>query len=160
MSKKSHSDKPVSFEAQAAQSIKDEADKIANATQSSGQTKNETRLISQGIAKGIETYKKNEKAKARERSKNEKKKKVQTDVATDNSRKQQPKPASAGMSRLVKYISNFMALMSFAHFAVLTIPKQTLEDNIQWLPIAAISLGVFYLMAAFMFLKIANRLRK
>jgi hypothetical protein len=160
MSKKNHSDQSQSFEAQAAQAIKDEAEKIANATQTSGQTKSETRLISQGIAKGIEAYKKQEKAKARERSKNEKKKKTQASVATDSNEKQQSTPDSSGLAKLVKYISNFMALLSFAHFAMVIIPKQTLEENIQWLPIGAVSMGIFYLLTSLMLLKVANRLRK
>ena len=43
-----------------------ESDKIAKATQRPGQTKEQTKLIAQGIQKGIELYKKNNKAKARE----------------------------------------------------------------------------------------------
>ena len=43
-----------------------EADKIAKSTQRPGQTKEQTKLIAQGIQKGIEQYKKNNKAKARE----------------------------------------------------------------------------------------------
>jgi hypothetical protein len=45
---------------------KDEAMKIAKATQRPGQTKEQTRLIAQGIQKGIDQYKKQHKAKARE----------------------------------------------------------------------------------------------
>ena len=43
-----------------------ESDKIAKATQRPGQSKEQTKLIAQGIQKGIEQYKKNNKAKARE----------------------------------------------------------------------------------------------
>lgn len=50
-----------------------EAAKIANATQRPGQTKEQTKLIIQGIEKGIAEYKKQEKAKARERDKQRKK---------------------------------------------------------------------------------------
>ena len=41
--------------------------KIARSTQRPGQTKEQTRLIAQGIQKGIDQYKKQQKAKARER---------------------------------------------------------------------------------------------
>ncbi|UTM58044.1 DUF2956 domain-containing protein [Photobacterium sp. CCB-ST2H9] len=50
-----------------------EALQIARATQKPGQTKEQTKLIAQGIQKGIELYKKQQKAKARERDKFRKK---------------------------------------------------------------------------------------
>lgn len=49
-----------------------EAAKIARATQKPGQTKEQTKLIAQGIEKGIAEYKKQQKSKARERDKNRK----------------------------------------------------------------------------------------
>ena len=45
----------------------DEAMKIARGRQLPGQTKEQTRLIAQGIQKGIEQYKKQHKARVRER---------------------------------------------------------------------------------------------
>ena len=48
------------------QKTKDEAMQMAKATQRPGQTKEQTRLIAQGIQKGIDHYKKQQKAKARE----------------------------------------------------------------------------------------------
>ena len=45
---------------------KSEALQIAKGTQRPGQTKEQTRLIAQGIQKGIDQYKKQQKAKARE----------------------------------------------------------------------------------------------
>ena len=45
---------------------KSEALQIAKGTQRPGQTKEQTRLIAQGIQKGIDHYKKQQKAKARE----------------------------------------------------------------------------------------------
>jgi hypothetical protein len=45
---------------------RDEAMKIARGTQRPGQTKEQTRLITQGIQKGIDQYKRQQKAKARE----------------------------------------------------------------------------------------------
>ncbi len=44
----------------------DEAQRLARANQRPGQTKEQTRLIAQGIQKGIEQYKRQQKAKARE----------------------------------------------------------------------------------------------
>ncbi|MEE9344666.1 MAG: DUF2956 family protein [Methylococcales bacterium] len=159
MSNKKHQDKPLSFEAQAALAIKDEAMKIAKATQSPEQSKKETQLISQGIAKGIEAYKKQEKSKARERSRNEKKKKIDP-VVTNNNDTTNQKMSSHRLSKILKYAGSFISILSIAHFAVIFIPKQTLETNTHWLPIIAISLGIVYLMAAFLVLKIANKLGK
>ena len=45
---------------------KEEALKIARATQRPGQTKEQTRLIAMGIQKGIDQYKKQQKTKARD----------------------------------------------------------------------------------------------
>lgn len=44
----------------------DEATRIARGTQRPGQTKEQTKLIAQGIQKGIEEFKKRQNAKARE----------------------------------------------------------------------------------------------
>jgi hypothetical protein len=43
--------------------------KIARSTQRPGQTKEQTKLIAQGIQKGIDQYKKQQKAKSREQDK-------------------------------------------------------------------------------------------
>ena len=51
---------------------KTEALKVAKGTQKPGQTKEQTKLIAQGIEKGIAEYKKREKQKARERDKQRK----------------------------------------------------------------------------------------
>lgn len=48
------------------QETRDEAIRIARGTQRPGQTKEQTRLIAQGIQKGIDHYKRQQKAKARE----------------------------------------------------------------------------------------------
>ncbi len=50
-----------------------EAFKIANATQKPGQTKEQTKLIAQGIEKGIALYKKQQKEKSRQADKARKK---------------------------------------------------------------------------------------
>lgn len=46
--------------------VQEAAEKMAKATQRPGQTKEQTRLIAQGIQKGIEQYKKQQNAKTRE----------------------------------------------------------------------------------------------
>lgn len=51
---------------------------MAKATQRPGQTKEQTKLIAQGIEKGIDQYKKLQKAKAREKDKLRKKEERQT----------------------------------------------------------------------------------
>jgi len=61
-----------------------EAEKMAKATQRPGQTKEQTKLIAQGIQKGIEQYKKNNKVKTRELDKKLKNiKKVTSDGKTE-----------------------------------------------------------------------------
>ncbi len=67
---------------------KNEALKVAKATQKPGQTKEQTRLIAQGIEKGIAEYKKQQKSKARDRDKARKqeiksKQRQQTDIQID-----------------------------------------------------------------------------
>jgi hypothetical protein len=54
-----------------------QAKRIARGTQRPGQTKEQTKLIEQGIQKGIELYKKQQSAKARELDKKLKKAKQQ-----------------------------------------------------------------------------------
>ncbi|MCG9731174.1 DUF2956 domain-containing protein [Shewanella sp. Isolate13] len=72
-SKQAQSKASVSKTSAAKQSIsnetKAEAMKVAKATQKPGQTKEQTKLIAQGIEKGIAEYKKLQKGKARERDK-------------------------------------------------------------------------------------------
>jgi len=55
------------------EATRDEAIRIARGTQRPGQEKEQTKLIAQGIQKGIEQYKKQQNAKARELDKKLKK---------------------------------------------------------------------------------------
>ncbi|WP_025821078.1 DUF2956 domain-containing protein [Shewanella marina] len=64
---------------------KEEALKVAKATQRPGQTKEQTKLIAAGIEKGISEYKKLQKAKARDRDKFKKQQLKQKTNATDDS---------------------------------------------------------------------------
>lgn len=63
-----------------------EAARIARATQRPGQTKEQTRLIEQGIRKGIDQYKKQHKAKARQVDRQKKRGHVEahSDTVADN----------------------------------------------------------------------------
>ena len=54
------------------QTTQEEALQMARAIQKPGQTKEQTKLVAQGIAKGIELYKRQQSAKARERDKQRK----------------------------------------------------------------------------------------
>lgn len=69
----SKTDSRPSIQTQVNESIQEEALKVARSIQKPGQTKEQTKLIAQGIAKGIELYKKQQSAKARERDKARKK---------------------------------------------------------------------------------------
>ena len=62
-------------------SSQDEALRIARGTQRPGQTKEQTKLIAQGIQKGIEQYKKQQNARARELDKKLKKARQQPPAA-------------------------------------------------------------------------------
>ena len=58
---------------QSPEATHDEALRIARGTQRPGQTKEQTRLIAQGIQKGIEQYKRQQSARTRELDRNIKK---------------------------------------------------------------------------------------
>jgi hypothetical protein len=64
---------------QLSEAAQDDARRIARGTQRPGQTKQQTKLIEQGIRKGIELYKKQQSAKARELDKKLKKVSQQTE---------------------------------------------------------------------------------
>ena len=57
--------------------------RIARGIQRPAQTKQQTRLIAQGIQKGIEQYKKQQNTRARELDKNRKKGQAATRIARD-----------------------------------------------------------------------------
>ena len=65
---------------QLSETTPDEAMRIARGTQRPGQTKEQTKLVAQGIQKGIEQYKKQQSARARELDK--KLKKVNQQIAS------------------------------------------------------------------------------
>ena len=62
---------------------RDEAERIARGHQRPGQTKEQTRIIAQGIQKGIDAYKKEHKAKARDLDRQLKKVRAERERAPD-----------------------------------------------------------------------------
>ncbi|TAA47521.1 DUF2956 domain-containing protein [Corallincola spongiicola] len=72
-----------------------ESDALAKATQRPGQTKEQTKLIAQGIQKGIELYKKQHKAKLREQDKRKKRAK-RSDASADQADSASPDEAKSG----------------------------------------------------------------
>ncbi len=73
-----------------------EAMKIARATQKPGQTKDQTKLIAQGIQKGIAQYKKQQKARAREQDRLRKRSQPADSHPAADSEPLTPHPAGAG----------------------------------------------------------------
>jgi hypothetical protein len=65
------------------QQTQEEALKLAKSIQRPAQTKEQTKLINQGIQKGIDLYKKQQKEKARELNKNRKKLARQKEQTTE-----------------------------------------------------------------------------
>ncbi len=93
---------------------KAEALKIAKGIQKPGQTKEQTKLISQGIEKGIAEYKKQQKAKARDADKQRKQElKAKQKADADN----QPEPINEKEgSRITLYLPWGILLMSWIAF--------------------------------------------
>lgn len=79
----------------------EEAERVARATQKPGQTKEQTRLIAQGIQKGIDEYKKQQKARARAADKAKKQRsREQAPPRTDEQEERAPAPQAIGTSWL------------------------------------------------------------
>lgn len=100
----------------------DEANKIARATQKPGQTKEQTKLIAQGIEKGIALYKKEQKEKQRQADRARKKalkaKQSTQDNQDETDTTHSPsaaKPASSWMVRL-PWILLLISWLAFALF--------------------------------------------
>jgi hypothetical protein len=104
---------------QISQQTKAEANKIAKGTQKPGQTKEQTKLISQGIEKGIAEYKKQQKAKAREADKQRKQalksKQKQAEQVSDMDTEQAAKTISS--NRLKQYLPWGLLVLSWLGFA-------------------------------------------
>ncbi len=75
---------------------KNEALAIANGTRQASQTKEQTRLIAQGIQKGIDLYKKQQKAKARELDRRLKKAQAPGDLVQEDAGTETEPPRRSG----------------------------------------------------------------
>ncbi|MCD8547874.1 MAG: DUF2956 domain-containing protein [Aeromonadaceae bacterium] len=95
-----------------------EAERIARATQKPGQTKEQTRLIAQGIQKGIEEYKRQQKAKARERDKAKKRLSIAAIEPTEEAPELDNSPASQTEPRSTSWLPWSLLIVSWLLFAV------------------------------------------
>ena len=98
---------------------KQEAMNIAKGIQKPGQRKEQTKIISQGIEKGIAEYKKQQKAKARDADKHRKLelKAKQIALAHANQQKEQNRKGSA----ISRYLPWVLLVISWAGFAAYTL---------------------------------------
>jgi len=102
---------------------KQEALNIAKGIQKPGQKKEQTKIISQGIEKGIAEYKKQQKAKARDADKHRKlelkakQKAEELALAEANQRKEQNQKGSA----ISRYLPWILLVISWAGFAAYTL---------------------------------------
>jgi hypothetical protein len=88
-----------------------EAEAIAKGTQRPGQTKEQTKLIAQGIQKGIEEYKKRQKGKARELDK--KLRKVNQPVVTNEGEVVEEVPAKSNRLPWVLLVLTWVGIALF-----------------------------------------------
>ena len=96
---------------------KDEAMKIARGTQRPGQTKEQTRLIAQGIQKGIDQYKKQQKAKARELDKKLRKASSPTEHGTPTYEAENDRSSPGGnRSAMLPWVLLVLSWVGFALF--------------------------------------------
>ncbi|WP_370277898.1 DUF2956 domain-containing protein [Pontibacterium sp.] len=96
---------------------KSDALKIARATQKPGQTKEQTKLIAQGIEKGIAQYKKQQKAKARELDRQRKKDKSAASSAIPEAVTDTPETVQSGSK--LPWILLVLSWLAFAAYLLL-----------------------------------------
>ena len=96
---------------------KDDAIKIARGTQRPGQTKEQTKLIAQGIQKGINQYKKQQSVKARELDK--KLKKVAISQVSDKSSTGNTADSAAVKNNFLPWLLLIISWFGFAAYIVL-----------------------------------------
>lgn len=93
-----------------------EALKIAKGTQKPGQTKEQTKLIAQGIEKGIAEYKKQQKAKSRERDKARKAQLKQKELPLIPEESTQEKSTTAPKIYLVSLILSWAFFIAYVAY--------------------------------------------
>ncbi len=100
-----------------------EAMKIAKATQKPGQTKEQTKLIAQGIEKGIALYKKQQKQKSREADKAKKKasklKTTQTSEVSEGTQEVNQQVAAPKSSNVLPWVLLIASWIGFAAYLTL-----------------------------------------
>ena len=80
--------------------LHDRAIKVAKGTQKSGQTKEQTKLIAQGIEKGIAEYKKQQNKNLREKDRQHKKEIKQKQLRDANTKQVEIKPKNQNTNKL------------------------------------------------------------
>lgn len=95
-----------------------EAEKIANGIKKPEQSKEQTKLITQGIQKGIELYKKQQKAKARELDKHLKKAKnlILVPKVDEETTKEIPQNSRSNKLPWGLLVASWIGFISFAAF--------------------------------------------
>lgn len=96
---------------------KDDAMKIARGTQRPGQTKEQTKLIAQGIQKGIEQYKKQQSVKTRELDKKLKKAALSS-ISNEHSTDRTPEPVEVKNNNL-PWVLLILSWLGIAAYIVL-----------------------------------------
>ena len=97
--------------------VKDDAMRIARGTQKPGQTKEQTKLIAQGIQKGIAQYKKQQSKTARERDKKHKKAAASKNSNIEAAAK--PAEPAAAKSNKLPWVLLLLSWLVFAAYIVL-----------------------------------------
>ncbi len=112
MKKQTKSKDPISLESQ------QEAMKMAKAVQKPGQTKEQTKIIAQGIEKGITLYKKQQKERSREADKLKKKKLRQKQSITDQQISEDQTPSRNKNSGVFAWILLVLSWAYFVYYAM------------------------------------------
>lgn len=113
MSKKHTSAQAISAETQ------DDALKIAKATQRPGQSKEQTKLIAQGIEKGIAEYKKRQKQNVREQDKLHKKQLKQKNTQLSEQTSENEQDSNNGSQYKKALIISWLAFIAYLAFDLL-----------------------------------------
>lgn len=104
---------------QVSEETRSEAMKLARGTQVPGQTKAQTTLIAQGIERGIDLYKKQQKQKARAQDRRQRELRRQAAPDTGRHDPAEPAPASApGRARFARLLPWLLLALTWTGIAV------------------------------------------
>lgn len=95
----------------------EQAMKVAKGTQKPGQTKEQTKLIAQGIEKGIAEYKKQQGKKLREKDKQRKQKIKQQEKQTEDVELQEVSESSSAKLPWVLLIASWIGFIGYSVFS-------------------------------------------